>query len=253
MKIAMNDAFVGFVRETKSSTAALYLTETLIDITERPNFLSRLSGEEYRLVRSAGREISIAAGAEVFSQGDEHDGIFVIEEGDVRTFYLGPSGRELTLAYWTPGHFVGGPEIFGGGGHMWSATAMTECRLLHLRGDVLRRLMGELPGLATGLVEGLVFKGKCYSALLQLLGTRSVLQRLAQLLLTLCELDGKCSPDGLLIDRAITHEELANMVGATRQWVTASLDRFQKQSLLQIVDRKLVVLDRERLERIAAC
>lgn len=249
----MNDAFVGFVNEAENQSSALYLSETLIDISERPSFLARLSGDEYREVRAVGREIELSARTEVFSQGERHDGIYVIEFGDVRTYYLGPSGRELTLAYWTPGHFVGGPEIFGGGRHMWSATAMTECQLLHLRGDHLRQLMAELPGLAAGLVEGLVFKGKCYSALLQMLGTRSVLQRLAQLLLTLCELDGRAEAGGVLIDRSLTHEELANMVGATRQWVTASIDRFQKQSLLKVNDRKIVILDRDRLERLAEC
>jgi len=91
----MNDAFVGFLREPETQSGALYLTETLVDITERPNFLARLSGDEYRQVRSVGREMSVVAQTEVFSQGEEHDGIYVIEEGDVRTYYLGPSGREL--------------------------------------------------------------------------------------------------------------------------------------------------------------
>ena len=249
----MNDEFAGLIQTPETQTSALYLTETLVDISERPNFLARLSGDEYRQVRAVGREMKFGPQSEIFSQGEQHDGIYVIESGDVRTYYLGPSGRELTLAYWTPGHFVGGPEIFGGGRHMWSATAMSDCILLHLRGDHLQQLMTELPGLAAGLVEGLVFKGKCYSALLQMLGTRSVLQRLAQLLLTLCELDGQAAAGGILIDRSLTHEELANMVGATRQWVTASIDRFQKQSLLEVCDRKIVILDRDRLERLAEC
>lgn len=249
----MTDMYAAISKVPDDPVSALYLTETLVDITERPNFLARLSGDEYRRVRDVGRDITFSANQQVFSQSDHHDGIYVIESGRVRTYYQGPSGRELTLAYWTPGHFVGGPEIFGGGHHMWSATATTDSRLLHLRGTPLRRLMNEMPGLAAGLVEGLVFKGKCYSALVQMLGTRSVLQRLAQLLLTLCELDGAQIAEGILIDRTLTHEELANMVGATRQWVTASLDRFQKQSLLEIRERKLVILDRHRLERIADC
>jgi CRP/FNR family transcriptional regulator, cyclic AMP receptor protein len=249
----MTDVPAGLPRGSEDPASALYLTETLVDIAERPNFLARPSCDEYRRVRDVGHDIAVSAHQHVFAQGDPHDGIFVIESGSVRTFYHGPSGRELTLAYWTPGHFVGGPEIFGGGYHMWSATAMTDSRLLHLRGASLQRLMAEMPGLAAGLVEGLVFKGKCYSALVQMLGTRSVLQRLAQLLLTLCELEGAPIQEGILIDRTLTHEELANMVGATRQWVTASLDRFQKQSLLEIRERKLVVLDRHRLERIADC
>ena len=60
-----------------------------------------------------------------------------------------------------------------------------------------------------------------------MLGTRSVLQRLAQLLLTLCELDGRAAAGGILIDRSLTHEELANMVGVPAMG-TASIDRFQK-------------------------
>ena len=249
----MNDAFAGLIQTSKPQSSALYLTETLVDISERPNFLARLSGDEYRQVRAVGREMKFGQQTEIFSQGERHDGIYVIESGNVRTYYLGPSGRELTLAYWTPGHFVGGPEIFGGGRHMWSATAMSDCWLLHLRGDHLQQLMKVLPGLAAGLVEGLVFKGKCYSALLQMLGTRSVLQRLAQLLLTLCELDGREAAGEIVIDRSLTHEELANMVGATRKWVTASIDRFQKQSLLKVIDRRIVILDRDRLERLAEC
>ena len=249
----MNDILAGRAKAATASPSALYLTETLVDITERPNFLACLTADEYRRVRAVGRQTVAAPGAPIFDQGDPHDGIYVIEDGRVRTFYLGPSGRELTLAYWTPGHFVGGPEIFGGGSHMWSATAIDASCLLHLGGPALRRLMGDMPGLATGLVEGLVFKGKCYSALVQMLGTRSVLQRLAQLLLTLCELEGTPSTGGIVIGRILTHEELANLVGATRQWVTASLDRFQKQTLLRVEDRRIVVLDRDRLERLADC
>ena len=249
----MNDVVTGTARTARTVASALYLTETLVDISERPNFLARLTADEYRKVRAVGRQTVAAPGASIFDQGDPHDGIFVIEAGCVRTFYMGPSGRELTLAYWTPGHFVGGPEIFGGGAHMWSATAVEASALLHLGGQALRRLMGDMPGLAAGLVEGLVFKGKCYSSLVQMLGTRSVLQRLAQLLMTLCELDGVETTRGVVIDRPLTHEELANLVGSTRQWVTASLDRFQKQSLLRVEDRKIVVMDRDRLERLADC
>ena len=99
----MNDEFAGLIQTPETQTSALYLTETLVDISERPNFLARLSGDEYRQVRAVGREMKFGPQSEIFSQGEQHDGIFVIESGDVRTYYLGPSGRELTLAYWTRG------------------------------------------------------------------------------------------------------------------------------------------------------
>lgn len=235
----------------EKTTAALHLSETIVDITNKPNFLARLSAEEFLDVRSRGRAFVVNAGDSVFFQGDPHDGIFILERGCVRTFYSGPSGREITLAYWTPGHFVGGPEVFGGGTHMWSGTAIEGSELLQIKGSELRYLMGRYPSLAVGIVEGLVFKGKCYSALVHMLGTRSVLERLAQLLVILADLDGVGQDHEVHIVRDLTHEELANMVGSTRQWVTASLDRFQKHGLVRLKGRQLVVIDLDRLKRMA--
>lgn len=232
------------------ATPALYLSESLIDVSTAPNVISRLSAEDYLEVRSRGREFDVKSGDSVFLQGDEHDGIFIIETGSVRTYYTGPSGREITLAYWTPGHFVGGPEVFGRGTHMWSGDAEQTSRILHLSGNELQRLIERMPSLALGVIEGLVFKGKCYSALVHMLGTRSVVERLARLLLTLSELDGRETAEGILIDRTFTHEELANLVGATRQWVTKTLDKFCSEGTLSISDRKIMVLRPGELRRM---
>jgi len=223
---------------------AIFLTEMPVEIAAKANFLSRLNAEEYRRVREIGYEQRIGAGESVFCQGDTHDGIFLIESGSVRTFYTGPTGREITLAYWTPGHFVGGPEIFGGGTHMWSGVAVQETRVLRLRGADLYRLMEQMPRLAIGIVEGLVQKGKCYSALVHMLGTRSVIERLAQLLVILADTDGQETADGVMIGRSFTHEEMANMVGSTRQWVTMTLDKFQKQGAVRMEGRRIVLCDR---------
>ena len=123
--------------------------------------------------------------------------------------------------------------------------------MLYLRGSDLRRLMERIPSLALALVDGLVQKGKCYSALVQMLGTRSVVERLAQLLLILAEEHGHADGDRIVIRRALTHEELANMVGSTRQWVTASFKKFQAQGLLKVGDRNIAILDYSRLRTIA--
>ncbi|MGE0420080.1 MAG: Crp/Fnr family transcriptional regulator [Acetobacteraceae bacterium] len=241
----------GFVpRSAGPSKPALFLTETVVQIAEQANILGRLSPEDEKEVRAAAQALTVSHGAAVFRQGDPHSGIFLIESGTVRSYYTGPSGREITLAYWPAGHFVGGPEIFGSGSHVWSGDAVGECRLLKVGGPSLRRLMERIPALALGLVEGLVQKGKCYSALVQMLGTRSVIERLAQLLLILAATDGKSTAAGVLIDRVMTHEELAQLVGATRQWITMTLDRFRKQGVIELAGRYIVLLDVPYLEGI---
>ena len=108
-------------------------------------------------------------------------------------------------------------------------------------GKELRTLAVEIPNLAIGLIEGLAFKGKCYSALAQMLGTRSITQRLAHLLLHLMDLYGVEDPDGVVIAAAFTHADLAHMVGATRQWVTISLKRMQEKRIVLTKRSQIVV------------
>jgi CRP-like cAMP-binding protein len=205
------------------------------------DLLAPLTPAQRQRVRKAGRLLTHAQGASVFHQGERHDGIFLIESGRVRTYFVAASGREITLAYWTPGHFVGGPEIFGGGVHIWSGMAVGATRTCHLGGSALRTLMSEMPALAVCLVEGLAHKGRCYSELLQVLATQSVGERLRQLLQNLANLYGRTDGEWRVIERQFSHEELATMVGATRQWVTMTLGRMQKQGAIAILGRKIAV------------
>jgi CRP-like cAMP-binding protein len=98
-----------------------------------------------------------------------------------------------------------------------------------------------IPALGIGLIEGLAFKGKCYSAMAQMLGTRSVTERLAHLLLHLVDAYGIREADGILIGAGFTHADLAHMVGATRQWVTMSLKRFQEQGVVVCRKSQIIV------------
>ncbi|PVB62380.1 cyclic nucleotide-binding protein [Labrenzia sp. 011] len=236
----------------RDRVSAVYLSEELGDLDEGANFLNRLSGAELEAACAAGSSCSFSKGEGVFFQGDQHNGIWLIEEGAVRTFYVGPSGREITLAYWTPGHFIGGPEVFGGGTHMWSADAQTDSRLLYLTGSSIRRLVDTIPSFAVCLINGLVAKGKCYSALVQMLGTRSVTERLAQLLIILGDTHGRQEGNRLLIERKITHEHLATIVGSTRQWVTMTLDKFQKKGLITIGRSQIRIENYEMLQSMAS-
>lgn len=232
--------FAGARAERPAS--AVFLTELLSELNDGAGFLDRLSLAEITVVRRATSSRVFHAGETVFLQGDPHTGIFLIESGRVRTYYASPSGREITLAYWTPGHFVGGPEVFGGGLHVWSASAMEASRLSYLPGTAIRHLVQTVPSFALCIIEGLVAKGKCYSALVQMLGTRSVTERLAQLLLILARAGDPASGKTITLDQRVTHEQLASIVGSTRQWVTSTLNRFQGLGLIR-VERGTIIVD----------
>jgi CRP/FNR family transcriptional regulator, cyclic AMP receptor protein len=229
---------------------ALLLAEAHGAVSGMPNLLARLSEADRAQVLAHGRARTLERGETLFRQGDPHTGIFLVESGLIRVFYSAPSGREITLAYWYPGNFVGGPEVFGGGTHVWSGVATRRSSVLALGGTELRHLITRIPELGIGIIEGLVFKGKCYSALAQMLGTRSVTERLSLLLLSLCQLYGIEEADGIFIGAAFTHEDLAHMVGATRQWVTMTLKRFQEQGVLRLGRGQLRILRADLLAQV---
>jgi CRP-like cAMP-binding protein len=100
------------------------------------------------------------------------------------------------------------------------------------------------------LVEGLNYKGRILSSALQMLGTRSITSRLAQLLLTLAARHGRNVPSGVRIEQRYTHEELANMIGSTRQWVTTTLAQFTKIGLVEGESQSLTLCDADGLRKL---
>lgn len=231
----------------EAGPSAIFLSEYLLEINKGAGFLSSLSAEDQKQVRRLGTPCRIKKGEGIFFQGDPHTGVWIIEKGRARTFYTGPSGREITLAYWSVGHFIGGPEVFGMGRHVWSADGLEECDLLFISGASLQRLVREIPDVAVGVITGLVNKGKCYSALIQMLGTRTVSERLRQLLVILAETYGRHHKGQIIIDRTITYDQIATIVGATRQWVTQSLDRLQSEGVLAVNRKEIIIEDMSQL------
>jgi CRP/FNR family transcriptional regulator, cyclic AMP receptor protein len=231
----------------ETGDGAIYLSEYLLELNEGAGFLDRLGDDLRERLLSSGTPRKLDPGAGLFFQGDTHSGIWVVTGGRIRTFYVGPSGREITLAYWTRGHFVGGPEVFGRGQHIWSADAMTESSVVFLSGETLLGLVQAHHEVALGVIDGLVAKGKCYSALIQMLGTRSVSERLEQLLIILANTRGRREGDRIVIDRNITYEQMAAIVGATRQWVTLTLDKLSKNGVVKITRSQIEIVRPERL------
>lgn len=236
----------GMAMALEYNRGADHLEYGLLDafrVERQPNIFKYLKDSDREKVLGRACLVTVPEGNTLFCQGDDHHGIFIIETGLMRTFYTSPAGREITLAYWQPGNFVGGPDIFGDGIHMWSGVAALDSTVLSLRGKDIRQLMLSMPELGLGIVEGLVFKGRCFSSLVQMLGTRSIPERLSQLLLILVDLHGTPDPQGgIAIAPQFTHEDLARMVGASRQWVTTTLDRLKARKIVKIRKYQIVVL-----------
>ena len=213
----------------------------------QPNLLAKLHALDPATRTKIVKVREYPAGELLLQQNDRQKNLYVIRSGTVRTFYTAPSGREITLAYWQEGDLLGADRLYQGGIFRWSSQTVTTTEAYTILETDMRALVADVPELVVAIAEALSFKVQWLSSLVQVLGTESVSRRLAHLLDTLCELYGIQSDQGIIINAPFTHEDLATMVGASRQWVTMALARFQSKGVLKLAKRRIEVLRRDGL------
>lgn len=210
--------------------------------------LKALDKSDLDLVMRTGRLSTYQNREYLLREGEPANGIHVILSGIVESTHAGTQGRELMLATWEAGDFVGAPYILGDHRHSWSARALGRVDALHLEQDAIRRLIAESPSFAVALIECLGFKGETYSMLAQTLAGQKAAERLVLLLVKLCENAAQDESGPISLGR-ITQANLARMIGATRQSISLILNRLQDDGIITTGSTKMVVNDLAALRR----
>nr|WP_249131945.1 Crp/Fnr family transcriptional regulator [Bradyrhizobium diazoefficiens] len=210
--------------------------------------LKALDKADLDLVMRTGRLAAYQNRDYLLRENEPANGIHVILSGIVESTHAGTQGRELMLATWEAGDFVGAPYILGDHRHSWSARALGRVEALHLDQDAIRRLIAQSPSFAVALIECLGFKGETYSMLAQTLAGQKAAERLVLLLVKLCENAAQDENSPISLGR-ITQANLARMIGATRQSISLILSRLQDDGIISTGPTKLVVNDLAALRK----
>jgi len=215
------------------------------------SILDRLSSVELDLLLARCVERRVVAGTLLFAQAAPRTGTFIVKQGLVRTYYSSPMGKEVTVGFWSDGDMVGGPDFFDECMHVWSGEAVEDSVVWVIKGHDLHELSVTVPAIAECVIAALSFKLRWVSLLLQNMGTESVRHRLAHLLVSLSDMYGVKCEEGIQIRYPFTQEDLANMICATRQWVSMTLRKFQQEGIVRVAKRRLVILDMAGLRGMA--
>lgn len=175
-------------------------------------------------------------------QGEPIDKIYLIASGRVRTYYAYADGRTLTFAHWTDGMLMGllGMSDWGQRYH-WSSEAVRATELLCFKRTDFVAMIRNMPEATHCMVELMEFKSEYLARLVRLMATHSVLERVSLALLNLSQFFGRSTSSGIVIDERFTHEEIADMVGASRQWVTTTLNELERDGLIEVVGQRIVL------------
>lgn len=210
-----------------------------------------LEEETASLVASALTTRAVVRGHVVFQEGEKGDRLFVVLDGKVKISRAAADGRENLLAVLGPGEMFGELSLFDPGPRTATATAITESTLASLDHDDLRPLLLAQPTVAAQLLRALAQRLRRTNEAMADLVFSDVPGRVAKALLDLAERFGDESAEGVLVRHDLTQEELAQLVGASRETVNKALSEFANRGWLRLEGRSVLLIDRERLARRA--
>lgn len=219
-------------------------------VRNAPLFLA-LDDEASVALRASMVEVDLARGQVVFSEGDDGDRLYVIAEGKIKLGTTSIDGRESLLAILGPGEMFGELSLFDPGPRTATATALTETTLLALGHDALGPWLNGRPGVAQALLKALSQRLRKTNENLSDLVFSDVPGRVAKAILELNEKFGEKRPNGLYVEHDLTQEELAQLVGASRETVNKALADFVQRNWIRLEPRAVLILDLERLAKRA--
>jgi CRP-like cAMP-binding protein len=212
---------------------------------------SALDDDAAAALRASMVEQRLSKGEVLFSEGEPGEKLFVIESGRIKLGQTAPDGRESLIAVLGAGEMLGELSLFDPGPRTATAVAVTKSTVLSLgHGALLPWLVGR-PDLAVSLLATLARRLRRTNEALADLVFSDVPGRVAKALLELAGKFGEDTPDGLLVRHELTQEELAQLVGASRETVNKALADFSQRGWIRIEQRSVTVLDRDRLGRRA--
>ncbi len=211
------------------------------------DLFSRLSQQEIEAVESRSRSKSFGRGGLVYLPADQGDSLLLLTSGRVKLYHVTQEGKQASLAIIDPGEVFGELSVFERAPRDEFAEAMEKSNVVLIPADVVQELMARHADVSLGVTKLMGFRRRRVEQRLKSLLFRSNRERLGHLLLELVEKYGQRTPDGVLLGIRLSHQELANIIGSTRETVTVVLGEMQDEGLVVVQRRKLVLREIGRL------
>ena len=187
----------------------------------------------------------------IYTPEDESGVMFILKKGRVRVFKLSADGKMITLAILKDGDIFGAMSEINTGASGAYAETLEDSYICSIRQQDFHKLVQGMPEVAMGLINKINQKLQDAEDRIADLVFRDVPGRIASVLLKLSEQFGKDSPAGTKISFKITHQELADMVGTTRETATVILNELKEDKVLKIEDKYITIIDEKALKEWA--
>lgn len=188
----------------------------------------------------------------ILRQGDEGEMLYLIQSGRVRIYVLGEEGREISVRLLGPGEVFGELALIDDLPRSANVVAMEDTVVLTLPRSAYLDHLRRCPQLALNLMRTLSTRLRYTTIQAGSLAFLDVYRRVARKLLELAEGHGVAEAEGVRIAVPLTQQELATMVGATRESTNKALAAFRRQGLIRLQRGQIIVVNSQALREYVA-
>ena len=214
------------------------------------NFFCALSQASIQSLDQAGHASCFPEGSVVFLEGQEARGVYILCQGRAKLVTTNADGKSLILKIAEPGEILGLHSCISGRAHEVTVETLQPSQLTFVRRDDLLRLLSEHPDACLRAAEHLANDCQAAYEVIRSIGlSHSVSEKLARLLLQWSS-DGRVIDGAIRLKLALTHEEMAQLIGTSRETVTRTLSEFKKQHVLELAGSTLVIRNKAALQRL---
>jgi len=219
-----------------------------VDISFLKNvaLFSGLADEELAAVSEMFREHKYKRNEIIFFEEDTGKYMYIVKEGRVKVSRLLPSGKEMILTFHEAGEYFGEMSFLDGGTTPATVTAVVPTIILFMGGREFSLLMQD-PKINTALMRVLCARCREAWAQIEVLTFHNADARIRTALYQLCQKRGVATDKGVMISLHLTHKELADITGISRETATRVLNTLQTDNILRVETRHFVVSDPEKL------
>ena len=214
---------------------------------KRCDLFQRLSPDQLASLESSCRMRQFPRGAPVYLPADAADGVLLLAKGRVKIGSYTEEGKQTILAFIEPGELFGELSLMGAEDREEYAEAVEKSAVILISNEVMQGLLAENPAVSLGVTKLFGLRRRRIERRLKYLLFRSNRERLVHLLLELAEQYGQQTGSSVALGIKLSHQDLASIIGSTRETVTVVLGELQIEGLLELGRRKISLLDMARL------
>jgi CRP/FNR family cyclic AMP-dependent transcriptional regulator len=177
----------------------------------------------------------------VFFENEQGDFFFMILEGRIKVTILGDDGREVILSLLGSGDFFGEMALLDNEPRSATAIAVEDTELLSLHRNDFQSVLSDNRSITSGLIKVLTARLRRANHQISTLALLDVYGRVARVIVDMAREEGRRLKDGRIAFRRATHQEIANRIGTTRETVTRMLKDLERQGMIHIEGREIIV------------